>query len=319
MGAEHRALRAARAAPSDPTERSRRQVFARIRDEGARSASLAAATCSREKDLANGIEPPHACDRDTPGFEIRLDRETGDERHTVAGEHGAARRLLESELEPDVEVAQPRSRLPQLVLDHVPHSGPLLHDDQLFGLQLLERDRLSRKAVGGRTGEHDLVAEERLEDDAAVAPPCAHDPELELPVGDAIDNRLRVGNREADAQLGVPLGELAEEERDDGAAWAGRSAEFERAGEGALVDLRDLLEQALLQRQQPLSRRVEAKACLGGLDAASGAVQQPAPEALLERSDLEADGRLCHAQPLGGLRKALALDDGAEGGQLTRV
>src|SRR5207247_9401568 len=99
----------------------------------------------------------------------------------------------------------------------------------------------------------------------------------------AIDILLRVVNCDADANLGVPLGEHAEEERDDGAAWACRSAEFERAGECALVDLRDLLEQALLQRQQPLSRRVEAKACLGGLDAASGAVPQPAPEGLLER------------------------------------
>src|SRR5207342_1042177 len=54
-------------------------------------------------------------------------------------------------------------------------------------------------------------------------------------------------------------------------------------------------------------------------DPAARAVEEPLAEALLERPHLQADRRLRHAQALGGLREALALDDGAERGQLARI
>ena len=43
------------------------------------------------------------------------------------------------------------------------------------------------------------------------------------------------------------------------------------------------------------------------------------PEPLLERPDLQADGGLGDAEPLGRLREAAPLDDRAEGGELARV
>jgi hypothetical protein len=43
------------------------------------------------------------------------------------------------------------------------------------------------------------------------------------------------------------------------------------------------------------------------------------PQPLLERPYLQRDGRLSDAETLGRLREAAPLDDGAEGGELTRV
>ena len=99
-----------------------------------------------------------------------------------------------------VEVAQPRARAAQLVLDHLPDAGALLHHDQRLLAQLVERDRPAREPVPGRDREHDLVAEERLEDDAAVAARGADDAELELALGDLLDDALRVGDRERDVR-----------------------------------------------------------------------------------------------------------------------
>ena len=82
---------------------------------------------------------------------------------------------------------------------------------------------------------------------------------------------------------------------------------------------RDLLEQLLLEREQPLRAAVEPPPGLGRLDAAAGAVEELRAEPLLERADLEADGRLRDAEPLRRLREALPLDDGAERSELTRV
>ena len=58
---------------------------------------------------------------------------------------------------------------------------------------------------------------------------------------------------------------------------------------------------------------------LGRLDPAPGAVEQLRPEPLLERPHLQRDGRLRDAEPLGRLREAPPLDDGAECGELARV
>ena len=170
----------------------------------------------------------------------------------------------------------------------------------------------SGEAVAGRHREHDLVAEERLEDDAAVPAGCADDPELELALGDALDDRLRVGDRERDGHAGVLALELAEQDRDDRAARAGRGADCERAAELAAFALLELLDQLLLELQHPLRAAVEREPGLRRLDAAAGAVEQPAVEPLLERAHLEADGGLRDAEPLGRLREALQLDDRAE-------
>src|SRR5262249_6756825 len=51
----------------------------------------------------------------------------------------------------------------------------------------------------------------------------------------------------------------------------------------------------------------------------AGAVEQLAPEALLERAHLQADRRLRHTQALGRLREALALHHSAERRKLTRI
>jgi hypothetical protein len=48
--------------------------------------------------------------------------------------------------------------------------------------------------MAGRADEDHLVAEERLERDRAVPPCGADDSELEPPVGDELDHRLRVGD-----------------------------------------------------------------------------------------------------------------------------
>ena len=66
-----------------------------------------------------------------------------------------------------------------------------------------------------RAREHDLVAEERLERNAAMPPTGPDDAELELALGDAVDDGLRVGDGEPHAQLGVLHLELAEQEWDD--------------------------------------------------------------------------------------------------------
>ena len=106
--------------------------------------------------------------------------------------------------------------------------------------------------------------------------------------------------------------ELAEQDRDDRAARAGRGADRERAAELAGLALLELLDQLLLELQHPLRAAVEREPGLGRLDAAAGAVEQPAVEPLLERADLEADGRLRDPEPLGRLGEALQLDHRAE-------
>ena len=95
----------------------------------------------------------------------------------------------EPELEPRVEVARPHADRAQLVLDRLAHAGALLHEDERLLAQVIERDRLAREAVTGRAGEHDLVAEQRLEHDRAVASREADDAELDRAVGDELDDR----------------------------------------------------------------------------------------------------------------------------------
>ena len=98
---------------------------------------------------------------------------------------------------------------------------------------------------------------------------------------------------------------------------AGR--ELELPAELALGLARDLLEDLVFEREQPLRAAVEPQPSLGRLHSAAGAVEELGPEPLLERAHLERDCRLRHAEPLGRLREAASLDDGAEGGELARV
>ena len=128
--------------------------------------------------------------------------------------------------------------------------------------------------MAGRAREHDGVAEERLVLDAPVPRRRADDAELERPVGDALDDRLRVEDEQRDVQRRVLLGEPAEELREDDAAGPGRRADLERAGELAGRVLGELGEDLVLELQQPLRAAVEAGAGLGRLDAPAGAVEE---------------------------------------------
>ena len=251
-----------------------RQLGARELDERVGGARRRAAGGARERDLALRVEPFDLRGRERAGRELRLDRRAGDERDAVAGLHGAPHRLLQPELEPDVEVAQPRAEGAQLVLDDLADAGALLHHDQALVAQLVERHGAPGEGVTGRARQDHLVVEERLERDRAVAAGRADDPELELPRGDALDDGLRVrdGQRDLDARM-LAL-ELAEEQRDDDRGGAGRGAELELAGQLALALAGDLVEDLPLERQEPLRAAVEPQARLGRLDAAPGAVEQ---------------------------------------------
>ena len=85
------------------------------------------------------------------------------------------------------------------------------------------------------------------------------------------------------------------------------------------LGLGELVEQLLLEREQPLRAAVEPQPRLGRLDAPARAVEKLLPEPLLERPHLLADRGLRDAEPRRGLREAPPLDDRAESGQLTRV
>ncbi len=113
--------------------------------------------------------------------------------------------------------------------------------------------------------------------------------------------------------------ELAQQAGQNHAARAGRRADFEGAGELALGFVGELVDDLLLELQQPLRAPVEAKTGLGRLDSASGAVEQTHPEPPLERAHLQRDGGLRHPEALRSLRERPALDDRTEGLQLPRV
>src|SRR6185503_11473473 len=185
--------------------------------------------------------------------------------------------------------------------------------------QLVERDRSPGEAVAGRHGEHDFVAEERLEDDAAVAPGRADDPELELALGHALDDALGVRDGQRDRHAWMLTLELAEQHRHNRAAGSGRRADGERAAGRARLPLVELLDQLLLELQHPLRPAVEREPSLRRLDTAARAVEQLPSEPLLERAHLKAHRWLRDAEPLSRVREALQLDDGAERSQLTRV
>src|SRR5205823_13428149 len=119
----------------------------RVVGERLRHAWLRAAARPRERDLARRVEALDPREREDARCDVGVDRRAGDERDAVAREHRAARRLLQAELEPYVEVAEAHAALPQLVLDHLPNAGTLLHEhDRLFP-QLVDRHLLAREAM----------------------------------------------------------------------------------------------------------------------------------------------------------------------------
>jgi len=162
-------------------------------------------------DLTLELEAGDARLDERPRGEVVLDGRARDERHAVAAADGARDRLLEPELEAHVEVAQPRADAPQLVLDHLTDARPVLHHDQRLAAQLVECDRAACEGVTGRAREDDGVAEEGFVLDAAMAGRRTDDSELERPVGDALDDGLRVEDAERDVDLGVDFRKLTEE------------------------------------------------------------------------------------------------------------
>ena len=145
------------------------------------------------------------------------------------------------------------------------------------------------------------------------------DPELEAAVGDEIDDRLGVVHLERDVQPRVPGEELAQEHGHDDCRRPGRSADRELARERALAVRGDLVQDLLLELQQPLGTAKQAQPGLGRLDAAARTVEQLRAQPLLERPHLQRDRRLRDAQALGGLGEAAALDDLAEGCKLACI
>ena len=127
----------------------------------------------------------------------------------------------------------------------------------------------------------------------------ADDAELERAVGDELDDAMRVGDRERDAQLRVVR-----------ASSPSRSGTTEPPGPVdapsskrpvIALALGQLVEELLLRSEHALRVPVEPLPGLGRLDAAPGAVDELDAEPLLERPDLQAHGRLRDAEPLGRL------------------
>src|SRR5206468_4021446 len=116
--------------------------------------------------------------------------------------------------ETDVEIAAAQPRRAQLLVDDLAHARSLLHQDDRLARQLLEGDRAPGEAMATRHGEHDLVAKERLEADAAVAARGADDAELDLAARHLLDHALRVGDRQHDVDTGMALLELGERDRE---------------------------------------------------------------------------------------------------------
>ncbi len=206
--------------------------------------------------------------------------------------------LLETELELDVEIAEPEAGGAKLVLHHLSNPGPLLHQDHRLLAQVVQSDRLPREPMLRRHGEDDLVLEERFEADRAVARRSAYDPELESPLGDEVDDVHRVVDRERDRDAGVLALELAEKQRQHRRTRPGRATDLEPSAKLTVRVARDLLQQLLLESQHALGAAVEPGAGLGRFHAAPGTIDEPLAEPLLERADLQAHGGLRHAELL---------------------
>jgi lipopolysaccharide/colanic/teichoic acid biosynthesis glycosyltransferase len=226
---------------------------------------------------------------------------------------------LQPELEADVEIPEPHAGLAKLVVDHLSYAGTLLHEDDRLLLQLVERDRAAREPVPARHREDDLVAEERLEDDAALPSHRADNAELELAPGDLLDHALRVRHRQRNLHGGMQPLELRERDRQHRPSRSRRRADLKPARELALDLFSELGQELLLRGKQPLRAPVEPAAGLGRLDPSSRPVDELDAEPLLERPDLQAHRRLRDPKLLRRLREAPPLDDRAERSELPRI
>src|SRR5207302_2618377 len=103
-----------------------------------------------QRDLTTRLEPFDPCRGDRPCRQLGLDGGAGDERDPVTRCDRAPHRLLQAELEPHVEVAQPQARAAQLVVEYLADAGTFLYQDQRLATQLIERDRLAGEAVTRR-------------------------------------------------------------------------------------------------------------------------------------------------------------------------
>src|SRR5262249_51939273 len=155
-----------RAAPQATSGRSR-EALPRELHERTTGTCLGPPGGADELDLTTQVEALDARLGEGARRELGLDRRPRDERHPVPGGDGAGDGLLEPELEADAEVAQPQPTSLELVLDHQPHAGALLHHDQPRLAHLVEGHRPPCERMPRRAGKDDLVAQERLEDDTA--------------------------------------------------------------------------------------------------------------------------------------------------------
>jgi glycosyltransferase involved in cell wall biosynthesis len=270
-------------------------------------------------DLAHRLDARYARRRERARGELAPDRRSRDERDPESAGHRGLHGFLEPDLEAGLEIADAQARAPQLLLDHVADARALLHDDQALALQLVERDLPLRERVAGRDREDDLVPRKGLERERACAPERTDDAELERVVGDRVDDRVRVCDRESDVERRMRALEVAQEERDELRARAGRGADRQPAAQVARAVVRELCEKVLFGAEDALRAPVDPEARLRRLDPSAGPVEELSTEPLLERAHLQADRGLGHAEPFGGLGKALALDDGAECGELACI
>jgi hypothetical protein len=172
--------------------------------------------------------------------------------------------------------------------------------------------------VPGRNGEDDLVLDERLELERAVTPDRADHAELELALGDLLDDGLRVGDGKRHVESQVRALELAQEERNEVRPRPGRGADGEGASQLAVLSAR-LCEQFLLQPEEALGAAIDPQAGLGRFHPPPRPVDKTLADALLERTHLEADGRLRDPELLCRLGEAALVHDRAKCRQLARV
>ena len=109
---------------------------------------------------------------------------------------------------------------------------------------------------------------------------------------------MRVGDGERTLTSGCCALELAEQDGHDDAAGPVDAPSSSVPVSSPSPSAVELLEELLLEREHPLRVAVEPPPGLGRLDAAARAVEQLPAEPLLERPDLQADGRLRDAEPL---------------------
>ena len=152
---------------------------------------------------------------------------------------------------------------PQLVLDHLPDAGALLHHDQRLAAQLVERDRPARER-GGPAGRRGRPRRGRTA--RSATPRCraggADDAELELAVARRARRRVCVSEtdeRDVDVR--------------DAARWNSQRSSGTTTVPPGPVDAPiasvpreravglagDLLDELLLEREQPLRAAVEAQ------------------------------------------------------------